>query len=205
MVTNMDNHGTREEHREGSKPASLDPPPTVEQVFRDYAPRIYNLALRMLGNEADAEDVTQDVLLQLIRKLDTFRGESAFPTWLHRITVNAALAYRRKRASREQHHVHDPLDSFLEEGKHTAPVRNWRVQPDQLAVDRETQRLIEKAIAALPEIYRDVYVLADVEGLANSEIGDMLKLSVPAVKSRLHRARLLMRNALAPHFEEVPA
>jgi RNA polymerase sigma-70 factor (ECF subfamily) len=159
----------------------------------------------MLGNDADAEDVTQDVLLQLIRKLDTFRGESAFPTWLHRITVNAALAYRRKRASREQHQVHDPLDSFMEEGKHATPVRDWWVEPDKLAVDRETQHLIEKAIAGLPEIYRDVYVLADVEGLANAEIGDMLGLSVPAVKSRLHRARLLMRNALAPHFEEVPA
>jgi RNA polymerase sigma-70 factor, ECF subfamily len=205
MVTDMDNHGTREKRREGTSPPSPGPPPTIEQVFRDYAPRIYNLALRMLGNEADAEDVTQDVLLQLIRKLDTFRGESAFPTWLHRITVNAALAYRRKRASREQHQVHDPLESFLEEGKHATPVRNWWVQPDKLALDRETQRLIEKAIAGLPEIYRDVYVLADVEGLANSEIADMLKLSVPAVKSRLHRARLLMRNALAPHFEEVPA
>jgi RNA polymerase sigma-70 factor, ECF subfamily len=201
----MDNQGTQAEHREGASPTQVSTPPTVEQVFRDYAPRIYNLALRMLGNEADAEDVTQDVLLQLIRKLDTFRGESAFPTWLHRITVNAALAYRRKRASREQHHVRDPLDSFLEEGKHVAPVRNWWVRPDQIAVDRETQRLIEKAIAGLPEIYRDVYVLADVEGLANSEIADMLGLSVPAVKSRLHRARLLMRSALAPHFEEVPA
>src|ERR1700751_2189937 len=118
-------------------PAEAVPP--LEHIFRDSAPRIYALARRMLGNDADAEDVTQDVLLQLVRKLDTFRGESAFPTWLHRITVNAALAYRRKRASREQHHVHAPLDSFLEEGRHAAPVRNWRVQPDQLAVDRETQ------------------------------------------------------------------
>jgi RNA polymerase sigma-70 factor (ECF subfamily) len=201
----MDKQGAPAEHQEGTNPTQLNAPPTIEQVFRDYAPRIYNLALRMLGNEADAEDVTQDVLLQLIRKLDTFRGESAFPTWLHRITVNAALAYRRKRASREQHHVRDPLDSFLEEGRHAAPVRNWWVQPDQIAVDRETQRLIENAIAGLPELYRDVYVLADVEGLANSEIADMLGLSVPAVKSRLHRARLLMRSALAPHFEEVPA
>lgn len=205
MVPGMDNQGTDKGRPEEAHTPPAGPPPTVEQVFRDYAPRIYNLALRMLGNEADAEDVTQDVLLQLIRKLDTFRGESAFPTWLHRITVNAALAYRRKRASREQHHVRDPLDSFLEEGKHAAPVRNWWVQPDQHALDRETQRLIETAIAGLPEIYRDVYVLADVEGLANSEIADMLGLSVPAVKSRLHRARLLMRNALAPHFEEVPA
>jgi RNA polymerase sigma-70 factor (ECF subfamily) len=201
----MENQGAREKQREESKPAQADRPPTVEQVFRDYAPRIYNLALRMLGNEADAEDVTQDVLLQLVRKLDTFRGESAFPTWLHRITVNAALAFRRKRASREQHHVHDPLDNFLEDAKHAAPVRNWWIQPEQVALDRETQGLIETAIAGLPELYRDVYILADVEGLANSEIADMLGLSVPAVKSRLHRARLLMRNTLAPHFEEVPA
>src|SRR5436853_5503677 len=75
-------------------------PLTAERVFRDYAPRVYNLARRMLGNDADAEDVTQDVLVQVVRKLDTFRGESAFPTWLHRVTVNAALAHRRKRATR---------------------------------------------------------------------------------------------------------
>src|SRR5579864_4181035 len=81
------------------QPSAPDP----EQVFREYGPRVYNLARRMLGNDADAEDVTQDVLLQVVRKLDTFRGDSAFPTWLHRVTVNAALANRRKRATREQH------------------------------------------------------------------------------------------------------
>src|SRR6476469_9205310 len=75
-------------------------PVTPELVFRDYAPRIYHIARRMLGNDADAEDVTQDVLLQVIRKLDTFRGESVLGTWLHRVTVNAALAHRRKRARR---------------------------------------------------------------------------------------------------------
>jgi len=181
------------------------PPKTAEQVFRRYAPRIYSLALRMLGNEADAEDVTQDVLLQVIRKLDTFRGESAFPTWLHRVTVNAALAHRRRRASRDDHLVREPLDRFLDDGSHDAAVKHWSLQPDREAVDRETRDLIEKAIAGLPETYRDVYVLADVEGLSNAEIADMLRTSVPAVKSRLHRARLAMRHALAPHFEEVAA
>jgi RNA polymerase sigma-70 factor, ECF subfamily len=178
---------------------------TPEGVFRDYAPRVYNLARRMLGNDADAEDVTQDVLLQVVRKLGTFRGDSAFPTWLHRVTVNAALANRRKRAVREEHVVRDPLDVFLENGHfhHGASVGNWSVRPDQQALDHETKKLIEDAIAHMPEIYRDVYVLADVEGLPNSEIGEMLQLSVPAVKSRLHRARLLMRDTLAPHFQEV--
>src|SRR6476646_6185079 len=89
---------------------------TPERVFRDYAPRVYNLARRMLGNDADAdaEDVTQDVLLQVVRKLDTFRGESAFPTWLHRVTVNAALAHRRKRAVRQGRQSGESLDAALD-------------------------------------------------------------------------------------------
>ena len=176
---------------------------TAEQVFRDYGPRVYNLARRMLGNDADAEDVTQDVLLQVVRKLDTFRGESEVMTWLHRVTVNAALAHRRKRARREEHEVHDPLNKFLEDGHHAHSVGPWSVTPDRVAESRETTALIERAIDRLPELYRDVYVLADVEGLPNATIGDMLGLSLPAVKSRLHRGRLLMRDALAPHFEEV--
>src|SRR5437868_1452059 len=98
---------------------------TAERVFTEYAPRVYNLARRMLGNDADAEDVTQDVLLQVVRKLDTFRGEAAFPTWLHRVTVNAALAHRRKRAARDEHRARDPLENFLEDGHHHGPVRSW--------------------------------------------------------------------------------
>jgi RNA polymerase sigma-70 factor, ECF subfamily len=186
-------------------PTQTHPPPNPEDLFRDYAPRVYNLARRMLGNDADAEDVTQDVLLQVLRKLDTFRGQSAFPTWLHRVTVNAALAHRRKRAVREEGRLNDPLDTFPSNGYHAAPVRRWTVPPDQEALDHETHQLIERAIAQLPEAYRDVYVLADVEGLSNADIGEMLGLSVAAVKSRLHRARLQMRNALAPHFEEEEA
>jgi RNA polymerase sigma-70 factor (ECF subfamily) len=178
------------------------PAPTAEQVFRDHAPRVYNLARRMLGNDADAEDVTQDVLLQVVRKLDTFRGDANLTTWLHRVTVNAALAHRRKRANREDREVPDPLEIFTENGYHAHAVRPWSATPDRLALKRETTELIEKAIQALPELYRDVYVLADVEGLPNQEIGEMLELSLPAVKSRLHRGRLLMRHALAPHFEE---
>ena len=82
-------------------------------------------------------------------------------------------------------------------------MRPWSITPDAQAEKKETAQLIEKAIADLPEVYRDVYVLADVEGLPNADIGDMLGLSVPAVKSRLHRSRLMMRGALAKHFEEV--
>lgn len=186
-------------------PTSLSPSPrlTAEKVFRDYAPRVFSLARRMLGNDTDAEDVTQDVLLQVVRKLDTFRGDSAFPTWLHRVTVNAALAHRRKRANREKYQTDEAIDDAVPTNHHPRGVKRWSVDPEQPVLDAEQQELIESAVSGLPEAYRDIYVLADVEGLPNSEIGEMLGLSVPAVKSRLHRARLMMRDALAPHFEEV--
>ena len=110
---------------------------TPERVFTDYAPRVYNLARRMLASDTDAEDVTQDVLLQVVRKLHTFRGDSAFPTWLHRVTVNAALAHRRKHALREEHLVRDPLDHFLFDGQHDTPVKPWSVSPEKQMLDQK--------------------------------------------------------------------
>jgi RNA polymerase sigma-70 factor (ECF subfamily) len=179
------------------------PLPTPEEVFREYGPRVYSLARRMLGNDADAEDVTQDVLVQVVRKLKTFRGDANLSTWLHRVTINAALTHRRKRARRAEHEVHDPLQQYFEQEHRAAPKQTWEVTPEKALESRETTALIERAIERLPEPYRDVYVLADVEGLSNAEIGDALDLTVSAVKNRLHRGRLMMRNELAPHFEKV--
>jgi RNA polymerase sigma-70 factor (ECF subfamily) len=179
-----------------------DRAPSPEEAFEEYAPRVYHLARRLLGNAADAEDVTQDVFLRVVRKLSSFRGEAPFSTWLYRVAVNTALAYRRKRALRETSPLPEPLEDFREDGGHRAPVRRWMNRPNHQALEREAHQIIEEAIAGLPEMYRDVYVLADVEELPNDEIAKMLGLSVAAVKSRLHRARLLMRKALAPYFEE---
>jgi RNA polymerase sigma-70 factor (ECF subfamily) len=173
---------------------------TAEKVFRECAPRIFTLARRMLGNDADAEDVTQDVLLQVVRKLSTFRGDSSFPTWLHRVTVNAALTYRRNRARREKHRVYDPLEQFTDDRRQRFPAEPSR-SPDQLILDSEAQEVIENAISRMPEIYHQVYVLADVEKMSNDDIAAILGLTLMAVKSRLHRARLWMRNTLAPYFE----
>jgi RNA polymerase sigma-70 factor (ECF subfamily) len=183
-------------------------PLSAEQVFHDYAPRVYHMARRLVRSDVDAEDVTQDVLLQVVRKLPTFRGEAAFPTWLHRVTVNAALSHRRRRAVRQEHRLGDSLDD-LGAGPPLPAARGPAPRavpgPDAQLLTRETQHLIDRAIAALPPTYRTVFVLADVEGLRNAVIADTLGLSLPAIKSRLHRARLLMRDALAPHFEEVSA
>jgi RNA polymerase sigma-70 factor (ECF subfamily) len=180
------------------------PPLSAEQVYHAYAPRVYNTARKMLRSHFDAEDVTQDVLLKVVRKLPTFRGESAFPTWLHRVTVNTALSHRRRQAVRLEYAVREPLDTFVTAGRHDGPGPRRAAAPEAQLADRETRRLIDGAIAALPPIYRTVFVLADVEGLANAAIADTLGLSVPAIKSRLHRARLLMRHALAPYFADPP-
>src|SRR3984957_19279635 len=113
----------------GPKPGpqeNLSPfPLSAEQVYHDYAPRVYNMARRMVRSDVDAEDVTQDVLLQVVRKLPTFRGDSAFPTWLHRVTVNAALSHRRKLAVRKEDRPHGPLDVSPDE-----PGRRWAYTPD---------------------------------------------------------------------------
>src|SRR5262249_13876538 len=155
------------------------------------APRIFHLARRILGNEADAQDVTQDVMVQVMRKLDTFRGESAFPTWLHRVTVNAALAHRRKKAKRHEQPAAEPVDQMSGDGHQHGPLRPWSARPDEAILDEERQQQVEAAMADLPDMYREVFVLADVEQMSNAEIGELLGLSVPAVKSRLHRARLM--------------
>lgn len=184
---------------DGDITVELDLPTTAEGIFTAYAPRVYSVARRMLSNDADAEDVTQEVLLQVVRKLDTFRGESGLSTWLHRITVNAALSLRRKQKRRHEHQVDASLENLSDNGK-TLGTSSSVMPPDQRMLQHELREAIEAAIAQLPEMYRDVYVLADIECLANAEVGEMLGLSVPAVKSRLHRARLMMRKILEPYF-----
>lgn len=174
---------------------------SAEQVCHDYAPRVYHVARRMLNSDIDAEDVTQDVLLQVVRKLPTFRGEAALPTWLHRITVNAALSHRRKQATRQEHGLHTSLSGDGEDAR-LAPWHTIILEPHAEMVLRETRHLIDQAIADLPPIYRSVFILADVEGLSNAAIGARLGLGLAAVKSRLHRARALMRRGLAPYFED---
>ena len=185
-----------------SESETLPAPLTVEQVYHDYAPRVFSVARSMVGSDFDAEDVTQDVLLQVVRKLPTFRGDSAFPTWLHRVTVNAALSYRRRQAVRQEHGLERSLDACPEsESTHASGRGN--LPPDDLLLGRETRVMIDRAIASLPEMYREVFVLADVEGMPNAEVGERLEMTLPAVKSRLHRARAMLREALTPHFDEV--
>src|SRR5438067_5079696 len=119
---------------------------TAERVYHDYAPRVYNMARRMVSNEKDAEDVTQEVFLQVVRKLPTFRGESAFPTWLHRVTVNAALSHRRRQAGHPELGLVNSLDAFGEDEPTSGP--------EAQLLSHETRQLIQRAIDSLPTAYR---------------------------------------------------
>jgi RNA polymerase sigma-70 factor (ECF subfamily) len=183
---------------------SLREAPTLsaEAIFHQYARRIYHLARRLLSNDADVEDVTQDVLLQVVRKLHTFRGDSDLSTWLHRVTVNAALEYRRKQAPRRAREASASLRHMEDRGRPVAAVSPWGAEPDKPLISRELKACIEAAVRGLPEKYRDPFVLSYIEGMPNAEVGESLGLSLPAVKSRLYRARQLLRAALRPHLEE---
>jgi RNA polymerase sigma-70 factor (ECF subfamily) len=174
-------------------------PRTAAEVFAEYGSRIHRLARRMLGNEADAEDVVQDVLLVVVRKLDTFRGDSSFATWIHRVTTNTALLHRRKKALIKERAGAPELCAAGV--SHVSPLRRNPAGPDEQAESYEVRQLVKTAVARLPRLYREAYVMSELEELSNAEIGARLGLSLAAVKSRIHRARLLLRRALAPHFE----
>jgi len=187
-------------------PGSAATPPGSRVVrvnpadLSQHLPRLRNVVRRIV-DEDDIEDVVQDVMLTALQKLSTFRGEAAVGTWLHRIAVNAALAQRRKRAHVAKHEE-VRLDEQASPPQPLAqPVQQRVLPPDRESVRQELSGLIQEAIAKLPPHYREVYLLADVEDWPNEAIGRRLNLKLAAVKSRLFRARKMMRDQLAPHLD----
>jgi RNA polymerase sigma-70 factor, ECF subfamily len=154
-----------------------------EEIFRLHHRRVYSLCLRMIGNSTEAEDLAQDVFVQVFRKLGSFRGESAFTTWLHRLTVNQVLMHFRKNHVKKEQLTEDgemPVGIMFDRNKYNrSPVL------DRLALD--------EAIVQLPHGYRMVFVLHDVEGLEHGEIASLLGCSIGTSKSQLHRARMRLR------------
>ena len=156
---------------------------TFEELFKLYNGRVYSVCLRMTGNTAEAEDLSQEVFVQVFRKLETFRGESAFTTWLHRLTVNHVLMYFRKTRRRREHLTEDgEMPELAIKGRN---VLTSMPLLDRLALD--------EAIVQLSPGYRAVFLLHDVEGLQHTEIAHILGCSVGTSKSQLHKARLKMR------------
>jgi len=161
-----------------------------EALYGFHKRRVYSLCLRMTGNTAQAEDLTQEAFLQLYRKIGTFRGESAFSTWLHRMAVNVVLMQLRKKGLPEV-----SLDEMLEPQHDDGPKRDIGARDNVLAgsVDRVN---LERAIAGLPPGYRVVFMLHDVEGYEHNEIAEMMGCSIGNSKSQLHKARLKLRDLL---------
>ncbi len=173
----------------------------LQEVLASHQGRIYQLALKITGSVEDAEEITQDTFLRLLDTIDRFEGRSSLGTWLYKLGLNQALMRRRKIMRRQEQSREDPLQAFKEDGQHAAPIGRWR--GSVLDIEREeTNRIVREAIDQLPEDYNVVLVLADMEGRSRQEIAELLELSVPAVKSRLHRARLMLRARLARDFEE---
>ena len=157
-----------------------------EQLYRQHYRRVYSLCLRMLGSQTQAEDLTQEVFLQVFRKLGSFRGDSQFTTWLHRLTVNQVLMHFRKRGVKLEH--------TSEEGDFTNVVDTPLQSTRRISmVDRLA---LEKAISELPPGYRTVFALHDIEGYEHEEIADMLGVSIGTSKSQLHKARMRLRELL---------
>ena len=158
-------------------------------LFEMHKRRVYSLCLRMTGNTAEAEDLTQEAFLQLFRKISTFRGESAFSTWLHRLAVNVVLMHLRKKVP--QQISLDETDSSQDE-----PVKRDYGDNDRRLLGSIDRISLSRAIDELPPGYRAVFVLHDIEGYEHNEIAEIMKCSVGNSKSQLHKARLKLRDRL---------
>ena len=177
-------------------------PEAPEQLVETYGDRVYRLALRITGSNEDAEEAAQDALWTAARKISTFKGESAFGSWLYRIAANAA--YQKLRARKSKAHeiaIDDVLPTFDDDGRHFEPMADWSDRVDEQALQGELRKVLGDAIDKLPPDYRTALVLHDVEGLSNPDIAEALGISLPAVKSRVHRSRLFVRKSLAEYMK----
>ena len=172
-------------------------PMAAERLVSTYGERAYRLASRITGNGEDAQEVVQDAFWTVVRKIEMFRGESAFGSWLYRIVANAAYQKLRGRQSRRHElSLDDVLPQFDERGCHAEPVADWSRVANDPAVQAELRTTLSAAIDGLPAAYRAVLVLRDLEGRSTSEIAEALGLSIAVVKTRAHRARLFLRKRL---------
>lgn len=174
-----------------------------EKLVERHRDQVFSLAYRMTRSEADAAEVTQETFLSAFQHLDEFKGQAAFGSWVHRIAANHALM--RLRHSRVVKNAEDELKGpeFNERGSHLHyPETDWSRRADEKALDAELGRAIEQATDQLPDVYREVFLLKDMEGLSYEEIAEITGDSVGAIKSRLHRARLALREAIDRFYNE---
>jgi len=174
-----------------------------EALLERYEDKVFRLALRFVRNESDAKEILQDTFLSIWRKLDTFKGDSQFSSWVYRVAANAALM--RLRAQRRHPEISTeelPIGYLDRVGQLPAVGENWAKRPDDQLQSEELRRHIQAAVDALPELYRTIFLIRDVEGLSTEETAEVLGISVPTVKTRLHRARIALRDAIGHYFDK---
>lgn len=168
-----------------------------EELVGRTEDKIYGHLLRMVGNASDAQELLQETYLSAYKNLKSFEGKSSFSTWAYRIATNHALMhFRKKRPEVPMEEL--PIPSHEELKGRT--IRDWDIDPSEAAHSREVKALLEEAVAKLPPPYRAVVVLRDMEGLSTAETAEFLNINEGAVKTRLHRARIFLRELLSPHF-----
>jgi RNA polymerase sigma-70 factor (ECF subfamily) len=178
-----------------------------ETLVERHEERLYRVAMRLLRNENDAQEVLQDALVSAWQNLDSFAGRAQFGSWIYRVTVNAALMLLRSRRRRPTVSVEEMTPAALDaavsaSASHLGSTSDWSKRPDEQLQSGELKQHVEVAVDTLPEGLRLVFVLRDVEGLSTEETADVLGISVPNVKTRLHRARLALREAIGEYFEK---
>ncbi len=175
----------------------------AERLVAAYGDRAYRLAIGITGSGPDAEEAVQDAFWSVVRKIDAFRGDSSFGSWIYRITANAAYQKLRGRARRRlEISLDEVLPPFHEDGRHAGPISDWSASIHDPAVQAELRAALASAIGELPVQYRAVIVLHDVEGLSMAEVAGSVGITEAAVKSRVHRARLFLRKRLAMFMEK---
>ncbi|HEX9818640.1 MAG TPA: sigma-70 family RNA polymerase sigma factor [Methylomirabilota bacterium] len=177
-------------------------PDAAERLVERFGDRVYRLAMRITGLNEDAEEAAQDALWTAARKIHMFKGESAFGSWIYRITANAAYQkLRTRRQKSSEIALEDVLPSLDGDGLHFEPMDDWTNRVDERALQGELRQALTEAIDALPPDYRTALVLHDVEGVSNPDIAEALGISLPAVKSRVHRSRLFVRQRLSEYLK----
>ncbi len=168
----------------------------LEELIKRFSNKVYNLAFHLTRDASAAEEIMQEVFLTVVSKIDTLTNNAYFATWLYRVTTNASYGYLRKE---RKYNDQTPMDD-LELEKHNS--YDWSALPDDVLLSDESRTIINGAIDRLPESMKTIVVMKDVEGYKNEEIADSLGISVPAVKSRLHRGRLILRQTLSEYFSK---
>lgn len=172
-----------------------------ESVVREHAGRLLAVARRIVWNEEDARDAVQEAMLSAFRGIHRFEGASGLGTWLHRITVNAALMWVRSRRRRPEQPIDELLPGFLADGHHASPLAEWPRSVEVEMAREETRRIVRECIDRLPESYRIVLVLRDIQEMEMEEVSKLLGLTTGATKTRLHRARQALKSLLDPHLQ----